>query len=105
MKGLEEDKKRKERMKEIRLKQMEKRLEAQAQFVSTEETREECRMILDYYLGDKFDGEVYHQHFIRWFDKGRKIDRYEAFEWIKENKDRFDGDMLKSAQYFYENEI
>lgn len=72
---------------------------------STDETREECRMVLDYHLGSEYDGELYHQYFIRWFDKGKKIDKEEAFIWLKENKNRFTPEMIKYAQSFYECEI
>lgn len=72
---------------------------------STEETHDECRMILDYHLGSEYDGEIYLEHFIRWFDKGKKIDKQEAFIWLKENKDKFTPDMIRYAQNFYEKEI
>lgn len=95
----------KERMRKLRMEQAKRQLEKEAKFVSTEESREECRMILDYYLGEYYEGELFQEHFVRWFEKGKKIDRFEAQKWLKENKDRFDPNMIKYAQTFFDEEI
>lgn len=65
---------------------------------STEESREEAKMILDYHIGSEYEGEMDLNYFIRWFEKGIKIDPEYPFEWMKENLDRFDERMLNYAR-------
>lgn len=65
----------------------------------------EVTAILDNHLGNGFKGELDQEHFIRWFDKSRKIDPRSTFFWIQKNKNKFNKNMLKYAQSFYKKAI
>lgn len=65
----------------------------------------EATALLDYHLGEKYNGEIYQQYFVRWFDKARKVDPRTTFFWIQKHKNKFDKNMLKYAQSFYKKEF